>query len=154
LTENDEITDRVASWLKTDGACDWPEWLLHHQLEIPVARRQILIHHDNSGGIAGLMLWAFVGDDVHRKLSHGKSVILHISEWSEGLNPWLWIISPQRILPPAFRRQLRILVSGSGRFNLYAPGSTGLLHATTEWCNGVRFRSSRDRAKVDPTTSS
>ena len=150
--DSDDIIDSAVLWLRDYGACDWPEWLLRHQLQIPVTCRQITFQHDNFGRIAGLMLWAFVGDDVHHELSDGKSKILHISEWNEGLNLWLWIASPNQILPSVFRQQLRILVRQYGTCHLYASRSAGMAFRLAQWDSGLRFRSAGPRAAT-PTAA-
>ncbi|WP_157134794.1 toxin-activating lysine-acyltransferase [Sphingomonas sp. PAMC 26605] len=103
---------------------EWPDWLIQYHLEVPISRQQVALQFDDSSQVAGIMVWAFVGDDIHCDLLRGKARILHLSEWNEGLNLWAWaFMSQQRTLPLSFRNQLRELARLSGVCHLGVYGS-------------------------------
>jgi hemolysin-activating ACP:hemolysin acyltransferase len=137
---SDDIDEAVGMVLGLNG-CDWPDWLIRYHLEIPFSCEQIVCQRDESRKLTAFMLWAFVGDDVHRELRTGAVKVLHLSEWTEGLNLWVKIFSPgSGLMPVGFRHELRRLAERFGTFHLSAGGVDGTGVVEGRWTGELRFR--------------
>jgi len=148
---DDQVIGAAVGWLRGAAGCAWPEDLLWYTLEIPVARRQAAFHHDADGMLMGAMLWAFVGDDIHRDLCDGASKILHLSEWTEGLNAWVWIVHPAGLpVPRGFRRDLAILAERYGLVHVAMATASHAPFRIARWSGGLRFDAPTGRDAAPP----
>jgi cytolysin-activating lysine-acyltransferase len=81
---------RVAvAMTRSDNYCHYPIACLAVWIRPPVLLEQIHFFSDRSGALAGYMTWAFLADDVERRLLTDPDVLLHISEWNEGDTLWI-----------------------------------------------------------------
>lgn len=148
---DDQVMGAAVGWLREVAGCDWPEELLWYTLEIPVARRQAAFHRDADGVLTGAMLWAFVGDDIHRDLRDGASKILHLSEWTEGLHIWVWVVHPARLpVPRTFRHELAILAERYGTVHVATSTASHAPFRIARWRGGLRFDAPLRRSDAAP----
>lgn len=93
-------TSKVASRLETLGAVTYLLLkterssfrisALKYWIEPAIDVRQIQVfYRPEDGHPIGYCTWAFVGDDLIKKLLHSDVIALHLSEWNEGLNLWI-----------------------------------------------------------------
>lgn len=68
---------------------------------------QIIFNRTEAGDAIGFCTWAFLSDEVAAEFRAGAVRPLHLSEWNEGINPW--IIDAVNVLgnPRSMLRQLR-----------------------------------------------
>jgi hemolysin-activating ACP:hemolysin acyltransferase len=142
---SDTVDEAVALLLEVDG-CDWPEWLIRYHFEIPFSCGQAACVRDSSEKLVAFMVWAFVGDDVHRELREGAEKILHLSEWNEGLHLWLKIFSPtSRLIPFTLRREVRNLAKRFGIFHLRVDGFDEAKVFEGRWLDELYLRNISNR---------
>lgn len=69
--------------------CQFPVACISEWLIPPIAFGQILVFRNASGLLVGYVTWAFLTEDVERRLLNDPQVLLHFSEWNEGDRLWL-----------------------------------------------------------------
>lgn len=113
----------IVDWFQSDIECSWPRWLIEYFVEVPFVVGQARVQMTREGVIEWVVLWAFVGDEIHKDLCNGKSKVLHISEWNEGCHLWLLpIYQKGQRAPCGLVRQLLSLRNKFGPANLMTDG--------------------------------